>query len=183
MSIISIGTISTMSVTLTSTTTTTTMKINSMGCFHCQSVNGSNPVCDDPFNSTRAFYEGYYQSSCLSGMKDRAGLYPSSACLKLKGYHSEFLNLSSQLWTRAFISSLMSVRLWILKMVGPKMQDFCPKINMLKENFLKTILQWIMVRQKVPKSYFQSQFSMSKIDGIFFKKKSFKNINLGDHFL
>ena len=124
MSIISIGTISTMSVTLTSTTTTTTMKINSMGCFHCQSVNGSNPVCDDPFNSTRAFYEGYYQSSCLSGMKDRAGLYPSSACLKLKGYHSEFLSPSSP--TRASISSLMSVRLWILKMMGPKMQDFCP---------------------------------------------------------
>ena len=103
MSIISIGTISTMSVTLTSTTTTTTMKINSMGCFHCQSVNGSNPVCDDPFNSTRAFYEGYYQSSCLSGMKDRAGLYPSSACLKLKGYHSEFLSPSSQ--TRASIQT------------------------------------------------------------------------------
>ena len=39
-----------------------------------------------------------------------------------------------------------------------------------------------MVRQKVPKLYFQSQFSMSKIDGIFSKKKSFKNINLGDNF-
>ena len=26
----------------------------------------------------------------------------------------------------------------------------------------KTILQWIMVRQKVPKSYFQSQFHISK---------------------
>ena len=39
-----------------------------------------------------------------------------------------------------------------------------------------------MVRQKVSKLYFQSQFSMSKIDGIFSKKKSFKNINLGDIF-
>ena len=39
------------------------------------------------------------------------------------------------------------------------------------------------VCQKVPKSYFQSQFSMSKIDGIFTKKNSFKNMNLGDHFL
>ena len=36
--------------------------------------------------------------------------------------------------------------------------------------------------QKVPKAYFQSQFSMSKIDGIFSKQKSFKNINLGDNF-
>ena len=45
----------------------------------------------------------------------------------------------------------------ILMMVGPKMQDFCPRIDMLKGNSLKTILQWIMVCQKVPKSYFQSQ--------------------------
>ena len=47
----------------------------------------------------------------------------------------------------------------------------------------KTILQWIMVLQKVPNSYFQSQFSMSKINRIFSKKESYKNINLGDHFL
>ena len=38
-----------------------------------------------------------------------------------------------------------------------------------------------MVHQKVPKLYFQSQFSMSKIDGIFSKKNPFKNIHLGDH--
>ena len=42
-----------------------------------------------------------------------------------------------------------------------------------------------MVLQKVPKSYFQSQFSMSKIDGIFSKKKSFfSNFNFEPlHFL
>ena len=39
------------------------------------------------------------------------------------------------------------------------------------------------VRQKVPKSYFQSQFWMSKINRIFSKKKLSKNINLGDHYL
>ena len=33
----------------------------------------------------------------------------------------------------------------------------------------------------MPKLYFQSQFSMSKINWIFSKKKSFKNINLGDN--
>ena len=37
-------------------------------------------------------------------------------------------------------------------MVDPKMQDFCPKNNMLKGNCFKTILQGIMVRQKGPKS-------------------------------
>ena len=58
----------------------------------------------------------------------------------------------------------------ILKMVGHKMQDFSPRIDMLKGNCFKTILPRIMVCQKVPKSYFQSQFSMTKIDGIFSKK-------------
>ena len=41
------------------------------------------------------------------------------------------------------------------------MQDFCPRINMLKGIFFKTILRWIMVCQKVPKLYFQSQLSKS----------------------
>ena len=51
----------------------------------------------------------------------------------------------------------------ILKVVGPKMQDFYPRINMLKGIFFKKIFLWLTVRQKVTKSYFQSQFSMSKI--------------------
>ena len=58
----------------------------------------------------------------------------------------------------------MSVDCGILKIVGPRMQDFCPKIKMQKGNFFKTILWWIMVPQKVPKSYIQSQFSMSEMD-------------------
>ena len=44
-------------------------------------------------------------------------------------------------------------------------------------------LRWITVCQKVPKSYFRSQFWMSKINRIFSKKKLSKNINLGDHYL
>ena len=58
----------------------------------------------------------------------------------------------------------------ILKMVGPKMQDFCPRIDKLKGNRCILRIRVAPVCQKVPKSYFQSQFSMS-------------NINLGDHFL
>jgi hypothetical protein len=51
------------------------------------------------------------------------------------------------------------------------MQEFCPRINMLKGFFLKQSYDELhMVRQKVPKPYFQSQFSMSKIDRIFSKK-------------
>ena len=47
-------------------------------------------------------------------------------------------------------------------MVGTKMQEFWPRINMIKGNYFKTILRWIMVCQKVPKLNFQSQFSKSK---------------------
>ena len=67
-------------------------------------------------------------------------------------------------------------------MVGPKMQAFCPRIDTLKGNRCILRIQGAPVCQKVPKWYFQGQFSMSKIDGIFSKKKSFKNINLGDNF-
>ena len=56
-------------------------------------------------------------------------------------------------------------------MVGPKMQAFSPRIDMLKGNRGILRLWGSPVHQKVPKSYFQSQFSMSKIDGIFQKRK------------
>jgi hypothetical protein len=63
--------------------------------------------------------------------------------------------------------------------MGPKMQDFCPIINMLKGNPLKTILWWIMVCQKVPKLYVQSQLFNVKNQQKNFQKNSLKNINLG----
>jgi hypothetical protein len=60
-----------------------------IGCFHCQSINGSNPTCEDPFNSTAAILDGFYKPECYSGMRNRSGLYPASACLKIKGYRSK----------------------------------------------------------------------------------------------
>ena len=43
------------------------------------------------------------------------------------------------------------------------MQEICPRMNILKGDYFKTILLWFMAHQKVQKSYFQSQFSMSKV--------------------
>ena len=53
---------------------------------------------------------------------------------------------------------------------------------MAKNQDLKKFCWWMTVHQKVPKSYYQSRFSWSNINKkiIFF---SFKNTNLGDHFL
>ena len=43
----------------------------------------------------------------------------------------------------------MSVRLWILKMVGPKMQAFCPRIDMLKGTRCILRIRGAPVRQKL----------------------------------
>ena len=51
-------------------------------------------------------------------------------------------------------------------MMGPKMQTFCLRFDMLKGNRCILRIWGAPVFQKVPKLYFQSQFSMSKIDGI-----------------
>ena len=56
-------------------------------------------------------------------------------------------------------------------MVGPKKQDFWHGYSILKGKKFKKFCRGASVRQKVPKSYFQSQFLMSKIDEI--KKKKF----------
>ena len=67
----------------------------------------------------------------------------------------------------------------ILKMVGPKMQAFCPRIDMLKGNRWILKIRGASVCQKVPKLYFQSQFFMSKINRIFSKKKNiYKRISI-----
>ena len=66
-------------------------------------------------------------------------------------------------------------------MVGPKMQDFCPRINMLKGFFFNPTMTYgssksaeIALSESI--FYVKNQLNFSK-------KNSFKNINLGDHFL
>ena len=54
-----------------------------------------------------------------------------------------------------------------LHCLGPKKLDFWPKINLLKENHRSLWFQLLTVCQKGPKSYFQSDFSMSRIIRIF----------------
>ena len=66
----------------------------------------------------------------------------------------------------------------ILKMVAPKMQDFCQRINMLRGNFFKQSYDELWFVKKVSKLYFQSQFSMSKINQIFSKKKFHLKISI-----
>ena len=63
----------------------------------------------------------------------------------------------------------------ILKM-GPKIQNFCPRINMLKGNYEL----WFV--KKCRNCTFKVNFLCHKSTE-FFQKKIFKNINIGDHLL
>ena len=60
---------------------------------------------------------------------------------------------------------------------------FWPTINILKGNYCILSVDTVANCQKVPESDIQSQFYMSKINGIFQIFFSFKNIILGAHFL
>ena len=153
----------------------------------CQHMSQSTTVSGRNLNGV-----GFLLSSSFSVSYSSSLMYVFSALIQLTKQHNIasnmknfdkfstiFTEISKQL-SSCMNRSIRDTNLWmyfyaiscakfqfscgILKMVGPKMQDFCPRINMLKGNSFKTILRWIMVGQKVPKSYFQSEFSMSKID-------------------
>ena len=72
------------------------------------------------------------------------------------------------LHTYLLITNVISV-CGILKMVGPRMEALCPRIDMLKGNRCILKIWGESVCQKVLKLYFQSQFSISKIIRIFLK--------------
>ena len=65
-------------------------------------------------------------------------------------------------------------------MVSPKKQDFWPRINICTQRkfFFKNPLMSKSAKIVLPKSIFTAKNQLN-----FFQKKSFRNINLGDHFL
>ena len=68
-------------------------------------------------------------------------------------------------------------------MVGPKMQDFCPRINMLEGNFFKKILRLLTVHQKLGMILENKVVQKLKLEkNIFYKKWSPKLIFLNDFF-
>ena len=69
-----------------------------IGCFQCQSYNGSNPRCEDPFDSRNKTYEDFYVEDCMSGTRtmenilpqhERKGLYYATDCIKISGVYSK----------------------------------------------------------------------------------------------
>ena len=67
-------------------------------------------------------------------------------------------------------------------MVGPKMQDFCPRISMLKEYFFQSCDELWFVK-KCQNCTFKVNFGRQNIIEFFQKIFLSKHINLGDHYL
>ncbi|KAG8230880.1 hypothetical protein J437_LFUL011521 [Ladona fulva] len=61
--------------------------VGAIDCFHCVSVDGSNPACDDPFHNN--YTSELLHSPCLGGRKGRNGLFPATACIKLAGVYDD----------------------------------------------------------------------------------------------
>ncbi|XP_057364547.1 uncharacterized protein LOC130685280 isoform X2 [Daphnia carinata] len=61
--------------------------VNAIDCFKCVSVNGENPACEDPFHNN--FTSDLLESPCMGGRKNRNGLFPATACLKLAGRYDD----------------------------------------------------------------------------------------------
>lgn len=57
--------------------------VAAIDCFRCVSNDNDNPMCEDPFHNN--FTSEIYESPCMGGRKDRNGLFPATACIKLNG--------------------------------------------------------------------------------------------------
>lgn len=57
-----------------------------LDCFKCVSIGGNNPACDEPFHNN--YTSDILETPCMGGRKDRNGLFPATACLKLSGSYA-----------------------------------------------------------------------------------------------
>ncbi len=57
-------------------------------------MNINDTACSDPFNPGLSSLN-LYDSECKSGVENRVGLFPARFCLKVSGYRSKHLLLST----------------------------------------------------------------------------------------
>ncbi|KAH6948923.1 hypothetical protein HPB50_027077 [Hyalomma asiaticum] len=58
-----------------------------LDCFKCVSLDRENPACEDPFHNN--YTADLLVSPCMSSRKNRNGLFPATACIKLNGVYEE----------------------------------------------------------------------------------------------
>ncbi|KAL3173195.1 hypothetical protein MRX96_012324 [Rhipicephalus microplus] len=57
-----------------------------LDCFKCVSLDHENPACEDPFHNN--YTADLLVSPCMSSRKNRNGLFPATACIKLNGVYA-----------------------------------------------------------------------------------------------
>lgn len=62
-------------------------KVNAIDCFVCNSINGSNSYCEDPFNTNVI---KYLRKNCEGYKKERQGNFPADHCIKIVGTAGNF---------------------------------------------------------------------------------------------
>ncbi|XP_037522025.1 uncharacterized protein LOC119399277 [Rhipicephalus sanguineus] len=65
----------------------TNMVAHGLDCFKCVSLDRENPACEDPFHNN--YTADLLVSPCMSSRKNRNGLFPATACIKLNGVYEE----------------------------------------------------------------------------------------------
>ncbi|XP_055338249.1 uncharacterized protein LOC129588152 [Paramacrobiotus metropolitanus] len=56
-------------------------KASSIGCFVCDSINKTDPFCEDPFHP----FNSTYVDVCMDGRAGIVGTFPARYCIKMKG--------------------------------------------------------------------------------------------------
>ncbi|GBL77132.1 hypothetical protein AVEN_12766-1 [Araneus ventricosus] len=60
---------------------------HSLDCFKCVSVGGDNQPCEDPFHNN--YTKDILEAPCWAGRKQRDGVFPATACIKLSGIYED----------------------------------------------------------------------------------------------
>ncbi|XP_015924619.1 uncharacterized protein [Parasteatoda tepidariorum] len=58
-----------------------------LDCFKCVSVGGDNQPCEDPFHNN--YTKDILEAPCWAGRKQRDGVFPATACIKLSGIYED----------------------------------------------------------------------------------------------
>ena len=59
----------------------------SLDCFKCVSVGGNYQPCEDPFHNN--YTKDILEAPCWAGRKQRDGVFPATACIKLSGVYED----------------------------------------------------------------------------------------------
>ncbi|CAN7993144.1 unnamed protein product, partial [Ixodes hexagonus] len=62
--------------------------VRCLDCFKCASRNHSDLACEDPFHNN--YSADMLESPCMASRKNRNGLFPATACIKLNGVYGAF---------------------------------------------------------------------------------------------